>query len=99
VVNAGLTWESDGGGASVTALYNQVGRRIHAASLLPLPNVYEESRRVLDLSLRLPVGSALSLKMDLRNLLDAPYEVTQGTVQREFYRAGRSMSAGMTWRR
>ncbi len=99
VVNAGLTYAARQDRLSATALYNVIGRRIFAASLLPLPSVYEEARHVVDLSVRFPVTRGLSGKLDARNLLDAPYEVTQGTVQREFYRAGRSLSLGMTWQR
>jgi hypothetical protein len=74
-----------------------IGRRIFAASLLPLPNVYEEARHVVDFSLRFPVVPGISGKVDAKNILDAPYEVTQGSVQREFYRAGRSLSVGVSW--
>jgi hypothetical protein len=99
VVNAGLTYADESGRTSVTALYNVVGRRIYSASLLPLPNVYEEARNVLDLSLRFPVFRGVSGKLDARNVLDEPYEVTQGTVTRESYRSGRVFTAGLTWRR
>lgn len=97
VVNAGLTYAARRGRFSATALYNVIGRRIYAASLLPLPSVYEEPRHVLDLSLRVPLSRGVSAKLDARNVLDAPYEVTQGTVQREFYRAGRAFSVGLSW--
>ena len=99
VVNAGVTYASRHDGLSATALYNVIGRRIFAASLLPLPSVYEEERHVLDFSVRFPIMTGLSGKLDAKNVLDAPYEVTQGTVQREFYRAGRSLSLGLTWGR
>jgi hypothetical protein len=98
VVNAGLTYTSRSGQVGATALYNVVGRRIFAASLLPLPSVYEEARHVVDLSLRFPTVRSISAKIDLKNLLDAPYEVTQGSVTREFYRAGRSLSVGVAVR-
>lgn len=97
VVNAGLTYANHDGRLSATALYNVIGRRIYAASLLPLPNVYEEPRQVVDLSFRFPLRRGLSGKIDAKNLLDAPYEVRQGTVQREFYRAGRSVTLGVSW--
>jgi TonB-dependent receptor len=99
VVNAGLTYASRDGRLAATTLYNIIGRRIFAASLLPLPSVYEEERHVVDVSLRFPVARGLSGKIDAKNLLDAPYEVTQGTVQREFYRAGRSFTLGLSWGR
>lgn len=97
VVNAGLTYASESGRLSGTVLYNVVGRRIYSASLRPLPDVFEEARNVVDVSLRVPVARMLTFKLDAKNLLDAPYEVTQGDVQREFYRAGRVFSAGLSW--
>ena len=99
VVNTGLTYASEDGRLSATALHNVVGRRIFAASLLPLPSVYEESRHVVDLSLRFPVLGGLTGRFDARNLLDEPYEVTQGTVTRESYRAGRVFALGLQWQR
>lgn len=97
VVNSGLTYGTTGGRFSATALYNVVGRRIFAASLLPLPNVYEEARNVVDFSLRFPVVGKLGGRFDARNLLDEPYEVTQGTVTRESYHAGRVFQLGLSW--
>ena len=35
------------------------------------------------MSLRLPVAGAFSARIDAKNLLDAPYRTTQGTVTRE----------------
>lgn len=97
VVNTGLTYSSlRGGRLSATALYNVIGRRIYAASLLPLPSVYEEPRHVLDVSLRFPLTRRISGKLDARNLLDAPYEVVQGSVLRQQYRSGRSLSMGFS---
>ncbi|MGH7680070.1 MAG: carboxypeptidase regulatory-like domain-containing protein [Gemmatimonadaceae bacterium] len=97
VVNAGLTYAGRRDGLTATALYNVIGRRIAAASLLPLPSVYEESRHVVDFSVRVPLRRGIAAKLDLKNLLDAPYEVTQGTVEREYYRSGRSLSLGLSW--
>ena len=51
----------------------------------------------MDLSLRVPVLSALAARFDARNLLDEPYEVRQGSVVRERYAAGRVYSLGVTW--
>ena len=47
---------------------------------------------------RLRASFPTIVKMDGKNLLDSPYEVTQGSVQREYYRAGRVVSLGLTWR-
>jgi TonB-dependent receptor len=98
VVNAGATWANESGNG-VTLLYNVVGRRIYSAAETPLPEIYELPRHVLDASFRFGLTSALSGKIDMRNLLDEPYELTQGTVTRESYRAGRILTVGVSWKR
>ena len=98
VINAGLSYAARGSDFTATMLFNRVGRRILSASQRPLPVTYEESRSVLDLSLRFPVIARLSAKFDARNLLDRDYLQTQGTVTRESYHAGRVYTLGLTWR-
>ena len=98
VINAGLTYAASANALSATLLFNRVGPRIDAAGDLPLPDVIEEARNGLDLSLRLPVAGAFSARIDAKNLFDAPYRVTQGTVTREEYRVGRTVQAGLIWR-
>ena len=97
VLNAGLTYANDDNTLNATVLYNVAGRRINSAAELPLPNVYEEARHALDLSLRFPLLGGLKGKADVENILDSPYELLQGTVTREFYRTGRKISFGMSW--
>ena len=97
VVNTGASYATPGRELSLTALYNVAGRRIASAAELPLPSVYEESRHVLDLSLRFPLPGGLRGKADLENVLDSSYEQTQGSVVREHYRTGRTLSLGVTW--
>lgn len=98
VVNAGLSYTSLSGATSATLLYNVVGERIFAAGVLPLPNIVEKSRHVVDLSLRFPVWGAMSGRLDARNLLDARYRFMQGNLEREGYDAGRTLSLGLSWR-
>jgi hypothetical protein len=98
VVNAGLTYSNIGGSSSVTALYNVFGKRIVSAAEVPLPDVYEQSRNQLDLALRFPLMSRVSGKLDIKNVLDEPYEITQGTVLREFHNAGRVINVGINWK-
>lgn len=98
VVNAGLAWSPADGRTSATVLYNVFGRRITSAGAGVLPEVYEQPRGVLDLSLRHAWHGRWSLKVDAENLLDADYEFTQGGVVRQSYRTGRSLSLGITWR-
>ncbi len=97
VVNAGLTWTHPRSGASATALFNRVGERIVEAGQNPLPDVIEQPRNVLDLSLRLPIAGTLAARVDAKNLLDARYQIIQGGVTREAYRAGRVFAVGFSW--
>jgi TonB-dependent receptor len=94
VINAGVTYATPSHGSTATVLFNRVGERITAAGSIPLPDVVERSRNVLDLSFRRSLTPAVSLRFDLKNVLDAPYDVVQGTVTREFYRSGRTITAG-----
>lgn len=98
VVNAGLAWSPADGRTSATVLYNVFGRRITSAGAGVLPDVYEQPRGVLDLSLRHAWSDRFSFKVDAENLLDADHEFTQGGVVRESYRTGRTVSIGATWR-
>jgi hypothetical protein len=95
VLNGGLTYSQ--GEWSGTVLYNRVGRRISEAGFQPYPDVYEEPRDILDVSLQVPVYHDLSFKLDGRNLLDAPIQFTQGGVDRLSYRTGRVFSVGARW--
>jgi outer membrane receptor protein involved in Fe transport len=98
VANVGATWAPESGERSVTVLYNVVGERIVSAGEVPLPDVRELPRHVLDFSFRSALFSDVSLKLDVKNVLDAKYELVQGDVTRESYRAGRAYSVGLTWR-
>lgn len=54
---------------------------------------------MLDFSLRVALTPAISAKFDAKNLLDEPFEQTQGSVTREFWKTGRSLSFGLSLRR
>jgi hypothetical protein len=98
VLNAGLTYARETGATSATLLYNVVGKRIVTAAQVPLPDVYEQPRHVVDLSLRWGLTDAISAKLDIKNMLDEPFEQRQGTVARELYRVGRTFAVGLSWR-
>ncbi len=96
VVNSGVGWSR--GRASATALFNVVGKRVAAAGVGGLPDTYEMPRNVLDLSMSVPVSGAIAVKVNAKNLLDAPHLVRQGAVIRERYTTGRVLSLGVSWR-
>jgi outer membrane receptor for ferrienterochelin and colicin len=101
VVNTGVTWSHPGSPASATVLFNVVGERIINArpSGQTVLDMVEQPRPSLDVSFRFPVLRGMNGKLDLRNLLDAPYRVTQGDLVRTHYRSGRGVSLGLSWRR
>ncbi len=96
VVNAGLTYATVNGRLSATALYNVVGRRIVEVGQQPLPDASELPRHVLDVTVQSQLGARVAVKLDAKNLLDAPYRVVQGSVTRLRYHAGRVFSLGVT---
>ena len=63
-----------------------------------LPDVYEQPRQMLDLSLRFPVTGGVAARVDAKNLFDSEAIVKQGDVVREAYRSGRVFSIGLSWR-
>ena len=63
-----------------------------------LPDVIELPRNVLDFSVRQSLASNVVLRFDMKNLFDAPFDVAQGTVTREFYRTGRAVNLAFQWR-
>ena len=79
-------------------LYSAVGPRIFSAGTVPYPDVLEATRHLIDLSVRLPITERAEISLDVRNLLDAPFRLTQGPVTREGYRTGRGLTLGMRWR-
>lgn len=98
VANAGATYTGASSGLSATLLYSAVGPRIFSAGTVPFPDVYEQPRHLVDVSLRLPLGDRWTWRVDARNLLDAPFRLTQGPVTREEFRMGRQIALGMQWR-
>ena len=97
VLNGGLSYTEPAGRVSATLLYNMVGRRVREAGSNPRPDTYEEPRHVVDVSLQAPLGGHVLLRLDGKNLLDAPVRVTQGAVTRHRYTTGRVFSLGATW--
>lgn len=98
VVNAGLSWINGTGQWSATALYNVVGRRIAQTGQLPLADAYDEARHVVDASFQFPLFSQITMRLDGKNLLNAPYRMTQGDVLRQRYKTGRIFGLGLAWR-
>lgn len=78
VVNLALDWQSSSEATRARLAYNVLGRRIDVVGYDILPDVYEQPRHVVDLSVAQAIGSHLDLKLALENLLNAPFLFTQG---------------------
>ncbi len=78
VVNLALDWQSPSEATRARLAYNVLGRRIDVVGYDILPDVYEQPRHVVDLSVAQAIGSHLDLKLALENLLNAPFLFTQG---------------------
>ena len=97
VVNVGVTYSSLSGRTNATILYNSVGDRIFAAGVVPLPNIIEKSRHMVDFTLKAPVSDRANVKLDIRNILDARFRFMQGNLEREGYNVGRAISLGVSF--
>ena len=98
VFNGGASYTTLNGNSTASLLFNRVGERIEVAGESPLPDVVLTPRNVLDCSVRMGLTKSLTLRADARNLLDAAYKTSQGTVTREFYRPGRTFQMGLQFR-
>ncbi|MDI3282350.1 TonB-dependent receptor [Polyangium sp. 15x6] len=78
VVNAGLDYASDKLGTRLRVLYNVYGRRIAQVGAYELPDVYEQPRHLLDVTVAQRIGKYVDLKLSAENLLLAPVVFTQG---------------------
>ena len=96
VMNTGVTYSSLDGRTNATLLFNRVGDRIFAAGVMPLPNIMEKARNLLDVTVKIPLAQKITARIDMRNMLNARYSYTQGTLEREGFNAGRTLSFGVS---
>jgi TonB-dependent receptor len=78
VLNLSLSYAREQSGTTATLLYNVVGPRIALAGSQGLPDVYEHSRSMLDLTVQQKIGKHFSVKLDGKNLLNSQVLLTQG---------------------
>ncbi|MDC0747377.1 TonB-dependent receptor domain-containing protein [Polyangium mundeleinium] len=78
VVNAGIDYANEKRGTRLRVLYNVYGRRIAQVGSLGLPDVYEQPRHLLDVTVAQRIGKHVDLKLAAENLLLAPVVFTQG---------------------
>jgi TonB dependent receptor/Carboxypeptidase regulatory-like domain/TonB-dependent Receptor Plug Domain len=78
VVNAAIDWNHEKTKTRFRALYNTSGRRVAQVGQSGLPDVYEQPRHIVDLSVAQSVGEHVDLKATVENLFNSPVRFTQG---------------------
>jgi len=78
VVNAGLDYSNETTGTRARLLYNVFGPRIAQVGSQKRPDVYEEPRHQIDVTVAQRVAKHVDLKLAAENITDAPVRMTQG---------------------
>ncbi len=101
IVNANLGYNSTETGWDIALIYNVIGPRLFAVSTNGTPNIYEQPRNALDLTVRKSIGTRSTLRLSMQNLLDAPFRFTQEFADREYiyqsYSLGSTFSLGFSY--
>ena len=85
-----------------TVLFNRFGRRLDAFGGLALPDVYEEGRTQLDLTVEQRLPRGFEMKLSATRLLGQEVRYTQSfpngdTVTTRQYDLGRAVSLSLSW--
>ena len=100
VLNLDVGYEAPSG-TSVGLFYNLFGSRLNFVSVGLTPDVYEEARGALDLTVRQPLVGDAAIKLTAKNLLGASYRLVQTLDGQDFvteeYPLGRAFSLGVSY--
>ena len=97
IINVSIGYESSNWGLTSSVAYNIYGRRLSDVGNHGAPDVYEQPRGELDLSLSRTVADAYKFSFSAKNLLDHPVEFKQGGATSVRYKLGRSFSFGISY--
>lgn len=101
VVNLDLGYAHPDAGTNVSVFYNVFGKRLDTVARAGTPDLYEQPRHTLDLvaSQRVPFG--VEIRVSVKNILGADYEVSQEYKDRTYYTyrydMGRTISLGLKY--
>jgi hypothetical protein len=79
IFNASIDYGNPDTGTDVRLLYNVYGKRITTVGLGGLPDIYEQPRNVLDLTIAQKIKKHFEAKVSAQNLLNVDTVFTQGT--------------------
>jgi outer membrane receptor protein involved in Fe transport len=106
IVNAGLYYQGEKNGLSVSLLYNVFGQRIVGVGTPDIPNSYEMPRNILDLTLLKRIGKNMVVKFGVKDILNQDVLVQQTMkaeglpdvkIRVKAYKPGRLFSFGITY--
>jgi hypothetical protein len=97
VANVGLSYGAASTGTRASLLYNRFGRRIDAVGARELPDIFEEARDQLDLTIEQSMPGGLEIKATASRLLGNVVEFTQGGDLLRRYETGRTFSISLGW--
>lgn len=101
VLNLDVKYDDFVSKTNVSLGFNMFGERLSEVSLGGTPNVYEESRPLLNMTVNQTVFRDISLKLTAKNLLDTSFKKFHRYKDNEFvtssYRLGRTLSLGVSY--
>jgi outer membrane receptor protein involved in Fe transport len=101
VLNVDLSYDNSKMGTSASLYYNVFGERLSEVSLGGTPNVFEQPRGALDLSLSQKLSRNLTFKANAKNLLNTSVRKSHTFKGQEFvvqeHKTGRLISISMSY--
>jgi outer membrane receptor for ferrienterochelin and colicin len=97
VLNLALDWMHEATRTRARVLYNVQGERIAQVGTQGLPDIYEQPRHLVDLSVAQGLGDHFDLKLTIDNILDAPVKLLQNETMVGSYRVGRTAWLSATY--
>ena len=101
LMNLELSYINIESGTTASIFYNYFGRRLSEVTLGVTPDVYEQSRETIDLTLSQQIGLGFKLKFSAKNILDSKVKKSIEFKDKKFiyheYSMGRNFSLGLSF--
>lgn len=101
IINAFLNYSNERIGTDITVSYNRSGKRLYLVNAVGIPDIYQQPRNQLDLTVTQSLSKRFQLRFSARNMLDNhflaiyPYKGTEYIYQD--FTAGRIFSFGIKY--
>jgi TonB-dependent receptor len=95
VLNVALDWNHEKTKTRARILYNVFGPRIAQVGQAGLPDLYEQPRHLVDISVAQGVGDHVDLKATVENVLNSPARLTHG--EDDTFLVGRALYGTTAW--